>query len=274
MEITMLVDNESKKSNLNTQHGLSIHVQTKGLNILFDVGEDDLFLINAKKLGIDISQVDYVFISHGHYDHGGGIRNFLSNNKKAKVYIKENAFKKMYSLEKNNEYEDIGIDLSLKDDKRVVLVDDDFQISENLKLITGINNTKFPSPLNKALFYEEDGKYIEDDFAHEQNLLINENGEKVLITGCSHCGIYNILEQVKKKFGENIDFVVGGFHLFVEDCIYELENDFTYKLGEKLTEFNAEFYTCHCSGIEEYNKLKQVMREKIKYVSTGERITL
>ena len=92
MIITTLVENLSVSNEYTNKHGLSFHIKTKNHNILFDLGPDNSFLENAKKLNIDISDVDIAIISHGHSDHGGGLESFLKNNNKAKVYINKNAF--------------------------------------------------------------------------------------------------------------------------------------------------------------------------------------
>ena len=85
MRWTVLSDNRSDDSRLTTEHGLSILLHTDRLMILLDTGASDVFIRNAEQLGIDLSAVDYVFISHGHSDHAGGLRNFLEYNQKAQV---------------------------------------------------------------------------------------------------------------------------------------------------------------------------------------------
>ena len=97
MKITALVENTTNNPALGTQHGLSFYIEANGRKILFDMGEDDLFLRNAEKLGIDISAVDLAIISHGHSDHGGGLGAFLSHNENAPVYLNRRAFGHYYT---------------------------------------------------------------------------------------------------------------------------------------------------------------------------------
>ena len=92
MKITCLAENTTSRPDIEAEHGLSLYIETNGKKILFDMGQGELFIRNAKRLGIDLSDVDIAVISHGHYDHGGGLRSFLEINKKAPVYISEHAF--------------------------------------------------------------------------------------------------------------------------------------------------------------------------------------
>ena len=91
MKWTVLSDNRSYDCCLSTEHGLSILLTTDQHKILLDTGASDLFIRNAELLGIDLSDVDYVFISHGHSDHAGGLRYFMEHNQKAKVIVSPDA---------------------------------------------------------------------------------------------------------------------------------------------------------------------------------------
>ena len=274
MKITVLVENTTKDKNLKTQHGLSLYIETENHNILFDLGEDNVFLDNAKSLGKDIEKVDVVIISHGHYDHGGGIEYFLKNNKKAKIYISSQGFKAFYSKKKDGKYEYIGLDPALKKNKRIVFINENHKIDDDLSIHGMITGNEFKSVLNNSLFLEEEGLYFQDDFKHEQSLLIRENGKYTLLAGCAHAGIVNIINEITKRTGTEFDNIVGGFHLCVSGSIYKVSDEFVDDLGRRLLDFKANFYTCHCTGTKEFEKLKTIMDDKIKYISTGERILI
>ena len=114
---------------------------------------------------------------------------------------------------------------------------------------------------------------IDDTFAHEQNLIIEEDGKTLLVTGCAHNGIINILELFQKIKGRMPDYVIGGFHLSSRSGGNE-DSDMIDRIGKYLMATKAKFYTCHCTGIEAYERLKSVMGDNIDYLSTGSEITI
>lgn len=269
MIITTLVENLSVSNGYKSKHGLSFHIKTKNHNILFDLGPDNSFLENAKKLNIDVSDVDIAIISHGHSDHGGGLESFLKNNNKAKVYINKNAFGLYYtSILKYGKYY-IGLNRDLKDDKRIILTDDNFKIDEDILLFSNVDRKEFLSTSNKSLLKKEGDLYLEDDFRHEQNLILKEGDKHILISGCSHCGVVNILDKASKILNENIDISIGGLHLCKPSTKKIEKEEFIRALGENLKERDTKFYTCHCTGEKPFSILKDILGEKIDYLKTG-----
>ncbi len=200
MRITALTENTTEY-NLPVEHGLSLYIETEDRTILFDTGQTDLFAKNAEKLGIDLASVKIAVISHGHYDHGGGIKTFLSINDKAPVYMSRYAFEEHYNGEKY-----IGLDKSLEGSERIILTDGVTKISDGLTLYSCNEKDKLIDLGSFGLNMIKDGKKVPDDFRHEHFLLIEENGKRVLISGCSHKGIINIQEWFKP------DVLIGGFH--------------------------------------------------------------
>lgn len=123
MKITALTENTSCKPEIGCEHGLSLLIETEKYRILFDMGQTDLFAQNAEALGIDLTTVDLAVLSHGHYDHGGGLEKFLSLNQTAKVYLNEHAFEPHY----NGTEKYIGLDQALKSSDRLVFTGEQFQ---------------------------------------------------------------------------------------------------------------------------------------------------
>ena len=101
MEITVLAENTCKNGAFGTEHGLSLFIRTENYTILFDMGQTNLFLENAEKMGIDLETVDFAVLSHGHYDHGGGLKAFLNINPKAVVYANANVFGSYYNAKES-----------------------------------------------------------------------------------------------------------------------------------------------------------------------------
>ena len=273
MIIKTLVENTALSKNFGSEHGLSLYIEANSRKILFDVGASELFLENAKKLNVDISDVDYLIISHGHYDHGGGLGAFLRKNTKAEVYLHRLAFGKFYALRSNDELEYIGLDEALKKNSQIVLTSDRFFIGMGVHVFSNITRKEPLPKANNSLFMEYNGQIVQDTFAHEQNLIIEEDGKTLLVTGCAHNGIVNILEHFHDLKGRMPDYVIGGFHLSSRSSGSSSEEpEMMDKISKYLLDTNAKFYTCHCTGIEPYKRLKVIMGDSIDYLSAGSEI--
>ena len=137
MKWTILSDNRSSDSHLSTEHGLSILLETEQHKILLDTGASDLFIRNAGQLGIDLSDVDYVFISHGHSDHAGGLRYFMEHNQKAKVIVSPDAMGGKFFSKRGNLH-NITTEWPEIDDDRLISIDQTCEIAEGLHAIAHI----------------------------------------------------------------------------------------------------------------------------------------
>jgi len=270
MKIITLVEDSQGKNNLESEHGVSFYIETSQHKVLFDVGQTDLFLRNAIKLGLDLSLVDTVIISHGHYDHGGGLTDFLRINKKAKIYIQRTAFKDYYSMRKENEYTYIGLNKDL-DESRFVLLDEDYKIDEELILFNKISNNRFFPKSNQSLFKKVNNEMKLDDFEHEQNLIILTENKVILIAGCAHKGIINIIDQAELILKQRrIDIVLGGFHLSSKNKKYEETKENIEEISKELFNLNVEmFYTGHCTGIIAYDIMKNILKNKLLLIYPG-----
>jgi 7,8-dihydropterin-6-yl-methyl-4-(beta-D-ribofuranosyl)aminobenzene 5'-phosphate synthase len=274
MIIKTLVENTSLSKDFGSEHGLSLYIETKDSKILFDVGASELFLENAKKLNVDISNVDYLIISHGHYDHGGGLRGFLCKNTKAQVFLHPLAFEKYYALRLNDKLEYIGLDEELKENRQIIFTSDNFSIIKGIQLFSNITK-KEPLPIsNSRLFMNQKGQKVQDAFFHEQNLIIEEDGKTLLVVGCAHNGIVNILKYFYNLKGRMPDYVIGGFHLSSRSGESNESIETINKMGKYFVNTNAIYYTCHCTGIQAYNRLKAAMGDRIDYLSAGSEIII
>lgn len=254
MKIVSLLENTSSCDKVKSEHGLSLYIETDSHKILFDMGQSDLFSENADALGVDLSDIDLAVLSHGHYDHGGGLKKFLEINKSAPVYINEYAFEPHF----NGTEKYIGLDVKLKDNPRIVFTEDEFKIDKNLTLYSCNNKERKHAIIPSGLTTFENGDFVPDDFRHEQYLLIEEHNKKVLISGCSHKGILDITEWFQP------DVLVGGFHfskLPLDEKLLSFANE--------LDSYKTKFYTCHCTGTEQYNFMKKEMKN-LDYLSCGE----
>lgn len=272
MIIRVLSENTSPVEYLGCEHGLSLYIETKNHRLLLDAGASALFSENAKKMGVDLSEVDLAVLSHGHYDHGGGLPAFLRLNDKALIYVNESAFGKYYAKRKSGNCEYIGLPEDMDAESRFVFCGDNYKIDDELELFSGVHGESFVPSGNVSLYMKKGDEMVRDDFSHEQNLVITENGQTILISGCAHTGIVNIVEHFRAEKGFLPDIVIGGFHLHNHGLNKSEDPEIVDGIGKILLGTGAYYYTCHCTGLEAYDRLKSVMGNKIDYLATGDQL--
>lgn len=271
MILKTLVENTSVSSAYKHKHGMCFYIETDSHKILFDLGKNGLFLENAKKMDIDISDIDIVIISHGHVDHGGALKLFLENNHSAKVYIRDNAFDKHYTKLLGFKI-DIGIDSSLKYHPQVVLTRKRMVLDDGLTLFSDIETRECNSISNNDLFSKVGKNISVDDFSHEQSLIISENEKLILVAGCSHAGIINIKRKAEQIVNDKISYVIAGFHLYNPVSKRTESNALIQEIAERLNDNSTYYYTCHCTGEKTFHKMKEVLSERLTYLSTGSKL--
>ena len=254
MKLVTLMENTTACDNLRCEHGLSLYLETGNHKILFDAGQSSAFAENAEKLGVDLREVDFAVLSHGHYDHGGGLEEFLKINNTAPVYISSHAFEPHYSA---NGY--IGLDLQLQGKEQLRSVAEETALAEGITLY---QLDVVPAD-TAGLEMEEQGQRKPDDFRHEQYLLVEEGGKRILISGCSHKGILQIMEAFRP------DILVGGFHF-----MKITEEAKLAEAAKKLLEYDTVYYTGHCTGLTQYAYLKSVMGDQLHYIAAGTIVAL
>ena len=255
----VLTDNRTQNPLLQTEHGLSILLETEKHRLLFDTGASDVFICNAEKLGIDLSTVDYVFISHGHSDHAGGLKHFMEINTQAKVIVSPDALKgKFYSMRRY--LHSITTEWPMIPQERLLTVEQSKSIDDDIFILAHIPQIHPMPEGNQHLFVENtDGNYINDDFRHE--LALYTGG--LLFTGCAHSGLENILAAC--PFPANT--VVGGFHLLDNHESEDKLSELAYRLTDAYPQ--TQFYTSHCTGDTVFTTLHLVMGDKIHAFSCG-----
>lgn len=252
MKIYTLMENTACHGGFSCEHGLSLYIEALGRHILFDAGQSGAFADNAAKLGLDLSRVDAAILSHGHYDHSGGLHRFLECNRTAPIYLAEEALEPHYH------------------DERYIGVSPDLFSTPRLRFVRG-NTTLFPGitlrrdltlhrPIDDGgLSRVEKGAKIAEDFRHEQYLLIEEDGRRVLFSGCSHRGIENIAAHFRP------DVLIGGFHF----SKLSPEDPRLRSAAETLRAIGCACYTGHCTGQAQFDVMKPVLGEKLHYLHTG-----
>jgi len=263
MKLTVLVDNNTIIDRyFYGEPGVSYFIECDDRKYLFDTGYSDIFLRNATKMGINLLALDGVVISHGHNDHTWGLNALVKlyseapyqgyGGKKPEVIAHPDAF-----LDKNVDGLDVGSMLSIHQLKKTFslkLGKEPLWLSEKLLFLGEIernNSFEVKAPMGKML---RDGIW-EDDFVLDDSALVymSDNG-LVIITGCSHAGICNIIEYAKKVCNEEkIDDVIGGFHLL---------NPSQHKISNTVEYFEKcqprVIHACHCTDLPSKISLAQV----------------
>lgn len=277
MQVIALLENtrlEGRKD-LVAEHGLSLHIQHGGKQILLDTGLSEAFGHNAERLGVDIQKVNLAVISHHHVDHGGGLSHLLEVNPQVRVYLRrrggeDHYFRILGIINKN-----VGLDQRLFErySNRFEFVDELTEISPGVFILTEIGKP-YPQPRgNRHLFVKEGGTWSLDSFEHELILVIRERDGVVVFTGCSHRGILNMVDAVTRQFqGLPIKAVFGGFHLISLPMLNTMAGSKreVEDVGKQMLKYPIDkIYTGHCTGRKAYRVLKGVLGEKLEYLPTG-----
>ena len=264
MKIVTLVENSCKDETYGCEHGLSFYIETEQHKLFLVTGASDLFLSNARKLNIDLRQVDTVILSHGHYDHGGGILKFGEINPHAKIYMQKNALDDYYHGERY-----IGIDKEIAQLPQVQLLDGDCVIDNELSLFSNITGRLFWPKSNLELKKQVGEREMQDDFSHEQCLVISQKEGNYLLSGCAHNGILNILDQYRKLYGGNPLAVISGFHMMKKTEYTEEERKVIEDTAKELKKTDTVFYTGHCTGRKAFELMKPIMGDKLMAIWSG-----
>ena len=272
MKIVTLMENTQGRDGCLFEHGLSIYVETGKHKLLIDTGASDKFLANADMLGVDIEKADTLILSHGHYDHAGGILAFVKKNLAADIFMQKAAADAYYHKDEAEERY-IGIDPLIPQLSNVKMIEGNYRIDEELFLFSGVTKRRLWPSGNRVLAIKRGNDFIQDEFLHEQYLVIEAEGKKVLISGCAHNGILNILDKFKEIYGGWPDVVISGFHLKKKNGYTPEDMDNIKQIAVELKALPTQFYTGHCTGEEPFMVMKEIMGDKLVYIHSGDEIT-
>lgn len=281
MRVVALIENTSASEKLKVEHGISLFVESAGIRYLIDTGASDKIMFNAKRLGVDISGINAVMISHNFYTHTGGLDEVYKNNKDVRIYAKKACLNDYYLKQSliRVHMNKFGY-LHEEHPDNFILYNNFQQIDTGFFAMSNEHPDSSFYCEDKNMFMKKDGKVIHDDFSHESFYVIfpdnNRSAGAVVISPCSLCGITNVLRTVKRRFPNiNIISVIGGFHLMgsttkkLSCTIDHVEKT----VNELMTIDTGTIYTCHCTGLTGYGIMKQSLGDRLQYLQTGEELT-
>lgn len=273
MKISVLTDDKAKRRAFLAEHGLSVYIEYDKHKILFDTGQSDVCCRNAETMGLELNKIDFIVLSHGHYDHCGGLINFFNSDSVnyPKVFVRSSAFAKKYAINSDgSSYRDIGIPWSLdrynilKDN--IVFVRDVLRITPDITLLGDIPSGTDFEELPKGFFTQDKNSMQPDRMEDEQMMVFDTEKGLIIFLGCSHQGIINCLNYALKLFpGKKINTLVAGMHL---------ENISEKRLGmtiKHMLDFDIRLiFPLHCTGIIAISEIKRQFGSRCHVLYSGD----
>jgi 7,8-dihydropterin-6-yl-methyl-4-(beta-D-ribofuranosyl)aminobenzene 5'-phosphate synthase len=267
MKITIISDNYVDTACMIAEHGFCCLAETAGRRILFDTGQGDAVMNNMRVMGIT-GRFDMLVLSHGHYDHTGGlVRHYgelaeYVSDIYASRYIFDKHLKKI-----GDTFSFIGFDIKQPDfegELNLHLNDGLTEIADGVYLSGRIE--RFENFDADGLLYAAvDGEYGRDMFRDEQYMAVREADGLHIITGCTHCGAVNLLRDVRTKFpSDRIISVTGGLHLFRSDD-WQVDHVIDFLKKEDVQYIN----TGHCTGLDAAIRMKQALGDRLRITKAG-----
>ncbi|MBP7051020.1 MAG: MBL fold metallo-hydrolase [Phycisphaerae bacterium] len=273
--ITVLVENTAGGRGMLAEHGLSFWIEIGSRRILFDTGQSDILLHNARVLGIDLRTVDAIVLSHGHYDHVGGLKKVLEIAPGVPVYLHPLALEAKYARRETN-----GQQIGMESEVSHIL---ERRIDEGLgsftdgpiEIIPGVWATgqiprKSPFENTGGPFYRDPNCTEPDELLDDQALVLEAKDGLVVVLGCAHAGVVSTLDYVAELFPNRpIQMVMGGMHL-----VRALPSRIAYTI-DVLRRYDVQrIGPAHCTGDEALRELWDALPQKCFMCNVGTQIAL
>jgi len=256
VRITTLSENTANFGFL-AEWGISILIEVDGMKILVDTGLSSSAVHNAKLLGVDLSTIDRIVLSHGHADHTGGLRDVLKIKGEVEVIAHPDIWAARYVQRDQKEVQYCGIPFSREESEswgaRFNLSREPIYITDNVLTTGEIPMLSSYEKIENNLFVKENDTLCQDPLADDLALVINTDFGLVVILGCAHRGIVNTLRQAQQLTGKELVYaVIGGTHLYraskerIEKTIVDLKKMGVQRLG-----------VSHCTGFHAAARMAQ-----------------
>ncbi|UCF62921.1 MAG: MBL fold metallo-hydrolase [bacterium] len=273
LKLTILCENRVVNPNLIAEQGLSILIETPQGKLLFDTGQTDTVVHNAKMLGIELNDVNKIVLSHGHFDMVGGLPYLLREIPKATIYCHPNIFHKKFKI-KDKERVDIGIRWEKSDIEELgaqfLLKSKPKEIIPNVWISGEIPRLTDYETIDETYQEQVLESYIHDEIHDDISLIIKTEHGLIILMGCGHAGPVNTVKHAMRLTNENmIHLVMGGMHL------QTASDDKISHIVDHLVDLQPDFIApLHCCGFRCINKLFNQLHEKIKLMNVGDRYSI
>lgn len=273
LSITVLVENTANRLNLLAEHGLAFWIERDGRRILFDTGQGLAMQHNAAVLGIDLSAVDEIALSHGHYDHTGGLAAALSNFRQAKVYAHLAAFRTRFVKDHDGQVRPVGAPVESRDwlssrvGQMIATRGGPVGLGGGIWLTGEIPRRNEYEDTGGA-FYLDEACTAADLVIDDQAMFIETTKGLVVLLGCAHAGVVNTLEHIRAATGEaRIHAIMGGMHLLAAGERRMAET------AARLSSLNIEHVGLgHCTGFAAMARLHRELPSRCFHCVTGTRL--
>jgi 7,8-dihydropterin-6-yl-methyl-4-(beta-D-ribofuranosyl)aminobenzene 5'-phosphate synthase len=269
VRVTVLVDNRTASGNLAHEHGLSLWVEAGQSRVLIDTGESGAFLGNADALGIDVGEAQTIALSHGHYDHSGGLAAALRAAPEARLYLHPAALQPRFARRRRGRPQSIGMpaasrDAALAAADRIVWTDEPSELAPGIWCTGPVPRDEAREPGDPDFFFDT-GCTMPDPVPDDQSFWIDTPEGLWVILGCAHSGVLATLEYIDTLSGTRpLSRLIGGTLLMVapSDRVALVAADLERRAPAVLA-------PCHCTGRLAHARLKRTFPGAILPIGSG-----